>query len=108
MGNVQRSPAGLTLEVSFRNRTSGGLFEAVSYRHSNTRDFVLLTSAGARIQPAFGPGCPQWEEARIERGSSAGPDRLCFDVAGDTTKGTELDWSPDTGLFGASGTVPLP
>ena len=105
--DVQRSADRLTLKVSFRNDTGVGVFETVSYRHTGPLDFSLQDPGTGKLRPTTGPGCPAWEEARINRGSSAGPDRLCFDVVG-AEVAPLLWWSPDQGLLAASGSVPLP
>ena len=96
----------VTLDVRFRNNTPGGQFEAVSYRHTSPADFSLTVDGGGKISPTLSAGCPNWLEDRVERGGGAGPDRLCFDVPGGTTKAT-LYWSPDEGFLSVTGSVPL-
>jgi hypothetical protein len=96
----------VTMEVSFKNNTPAGQFEAVTYRHTNPADFSLAIEGGGKIRPTFGAGCPNWSEDRVVRGGAGGPDRLCFDVPPGTTRAT-LFWSPDEGFFSVTGSVPL-
>jgi hypothetical protein len=107
VSGITRIPGHLALRVSFRNNTPGSAFEAVSFRHTGPADFVLHYR-GLDLRPTAGDACPAWDERRIERGASAGPDPLCFDVPDPEPGRPELRWSPDTGLFGAAGSVPLP
>jgi hypothetical protein len=107
VSGIDRSAGRLALDVRFRNDTPGGLFEAVSYRHTSPGDFYLETASTGRIKPTTRDGCPAWREDRIERGAGAGPDHLCFDAPG-STGASELWWNPDTGVLGATGSIPLP
>jgi hypothetical protein len=104
--NVNLASSRVTLDVSFTNNTQAGGFEAVSYRHTSVADFSL-TAAGNKVKPVVDAGCPRWEEARVERGASAGPDKLCLPAPVGGLTGALLEWTPDTGVFPVTGTVPL-
>ncbi|MGI8608319.1 MAG: hypothetical protein ACR2MY_03680 [Candidatus Dormibacteria bacterium] len=97
----------LILDVTFRNDTGAQFLEAVSYRHTTPADFSLQYRGSGKVAPSTGPGCPAWPEVRIERGSAAGPERLCFLVPADASSQV-LWWSPDQGAFSAAGSVPVP
>ncbi len=107
--DITIGPGRLTMNVSFTNHTPGGGLEAVSYRHTSPADFAVNVKASRNNnRPVFGAECPQWEEPRIERGASSGADRLCFEGSfANTLSSLELTWTPDTGVFPVTGSVPL-
>ncbi len=108
MRNLNLSGGTVTMEVSFKNRTTGGGMEAVTYRHTSPVDFQLRHSGGANTKPFFDATCPNWEEARVERGGAeAGPDRLCFNAPASGLQGYELLWMPDEGVFPIAGSISL-
>ena len=93
--------------VAFKNRTQSTPFEAVSYRHTSPADFQLRSSAGVQQGPTFNSACPQWPELKIERGASAGPERLCFKEPSGGMAGAVVVWSPDLGLLFDDVRIPL-
>ena len=95
------------LEVRFTNHTSGGQFEAVSYRHTSPADFRLKWPDGSEHSAVFSADCPNWPELQIERGASSSPKPLCFDVPDTGMPGTSIVWDPDVGLFSAPVATPL-
>ena len=97
----------VTVMVSFRNNTQPQLLEAVSYRHTSPADFQVTPDGGNQGRPVFTAGCPDWPEIRVPRGSSAGPQPLCFRATAARLKGAVLSWQPDLGLFSVAGSVPL-
>ena len=106
--NLNLSGGVVTMDVSFKNRTAGGGFEAVSYRHTSPTDFQLHHSGSADTKPYFDAACPTWEEARVERGGAeAGPDRLCFKAPEGGLQGYDLLWMPDEGVFPIAGSISL-
>lgn len=107
MSNVKLDSGRVTLDVNFRNNTPGGGFEAVSYRHTSTTDFTMSGSDGVKRKPVVDGGCPSWEEARVERGGKAGPDKLCFEAPATGLTGAHLWWTPDLGVFPVTGSIPL-
>jgi hypothetical protein len=98
----------LTMRVSFKNNTPGGGFEAVSYRHTSPADF-RLHYLNVDLAPLLDAACPNWEEARVERGAgaAAGPDPLCFTAPAGDLAGAELRWTPDEGVFPIAGSISL-
>ena len=107
--DISISPGRLTMNVSVTNHTPGGGLEAVSYRHTSPADFAVnAISSRSNNRPVFGAQCPRWAE-QIERGASSGPDRLCFEGVdfAYTLSSLELTWTPDTGVFPVTGSVPL-
>lgn len=93
--------------MSFKNSTQPGGFEAVSYRHTTPADFSLSGGDGRKRAPIVDASCPSWPELRVERGGTAGPVRLCFAAPAAGLRGALLVWTPDTGIFPVTGTVPL-
>ncbi|HEY0493718.1 MAG TPA: hypothetical protein VGD57_09650 [Candidatus Dormibacteraeota bacterium] len=96
--NIHVSGEELTIDVRFKNQTSGG-FEAVSYRHTSPADFQLRGADGHQSPPHFSQTCPGWRELRLERGASAGPVTLCFPAPAGDYHQAQLIWSPDLGLL---------
>ena len=106
VSNIQATSTLVTLDVTLRNRTTGGL-EAVSYRHTSPADFLLSPSDGVDRPPVFNDGCPNWGEVRVERGQSMGPVPLCFEPPRLGLQGAVLLWDPDVGLFSHRVSIPV-
>lgn len=98
VSNIQVASDLVTLDLTLRNKTVGGL-EAVSYRHTSPADFQLSGTDGVDRAPLFNADCPDWGEARVNRGQSAGPLRLCFQPPREGLAGAVLLWNPDVGIF---------
>jgi hypothetical protein len=109
IGGASLDGGRLVMEVSFKNNTPAGGFEAVTYRHTSTADFTLAYPANNNAKPITDAACPGWEEARIERGapSPTGPDRLCFNAPPGGLADAELRWAPDEGVFPVAGSIAL-
>ena len=97
--DVQISGGKVALRAKFINHTQE-LLEAVSYRHTSPADFQILWPDGSKHDPIFGSDCPAWDEIKVERGSTVGPETLCFDARPTTgLSGVLLIWNPDLGFF---------
>jgi hypothetical protein len=106
VSNIQPASGLLSLDITLRNKTSGGL-EAVSYRHTSPADFVLNGTDGVDRVPVFSADCPDWGDLRVQRGQSVGPLRLCFEPPRYGLQGAVLLWDPDVGLFSHRESIPL-
>jgi hypothetical protein len=106
VSNIQTTPTLLTLQVTLRNKTSGGL-ETVSYRHTRPVEFVLSPTDGVDRAPVFNGDCPDWGEVRVQRGETMGPLPLCFEPPRLGLQGAVLLWDPDVGLFSHRVSIPL-
>ena len=108
LSNLSLSGGRVTMDVSFKNHTQAGGFEAVTYRHTSPADFELH-SGGGNSKPLFDASCTHWEEARVERGAANanGPDKLCFSAPSSGLSGAELRWTPDEGVFPIAGSISL-
>jgi hypothetical protein len=106
VSNIQPTSTLLSMDITLRNRTSGGL-EAVSYRHTKPSEFVLSPTDGVDRAPVFNSDCPNWDEVRVERGQTMGPMPLCFEPPRLGLQGAVLLWNPDVGLFSHRVSIPL-
>jgi hypothetical protein len=106
ISNLQTGTGLVSVDVTLRNRTTGG-FEAVSYRHTSPAEFQLNGTDGVDRAPIFNSDCPDWGEVRVERGATAGPFRLCFEPPRVGLQGTVLLWDPDVGLFSHRISIPI-
>lgn len=97
----------VSVQVRFRNHTQGELLDAVSYRHTSPVDFALRIGDGRTLAPIFAADCPGWEEVRVERGSTVGPEKLCFHNPTNGLRGASMIWSPDLGLLFRQVSIPL-
>jgi hypothetical protein len=68
ISNLSSANGLVTMQVRFKNHTTGDALEAVSYRHTSRADFKLHAPDGGEVGPLFNGQCPDWGELRIERG----------------------------------------
>jgi hypothetical protein len=100
-----RSAAGITsFQASFKNHTASD-FGATSFRPTSPRDFQLRLKDRVEVPPSFSADCPDWGELHVERGSSAGPAKVCFQTP--TAAGASVVWSPDLGILFREVRIPL-
>ena len=99
VGAIQADASRVTMQVTLRNNTTRGGFEAVSYRHTSPADFRLSGSDGISRLPVFSADCPDWGEVRVERGATAGPEKLCFQSPTLGLHGAAVVWEPELGVF---------
>lgn len=104
ISNVQSANGTTSFDVTFKNHTAADL-GTTSYRPTTPHDFRLRLKNGDSLRPVFGAGCPDWGELHVERGSSAGPVRLCFKTS--ATAGAVVAWSPDLGFLFVEVGIPL-
>ena len=106
VSNIQATPTLVTMDITLRNRTTGGL-EAVSYRHTSPAEFLLSPSDGVDRAPVFNDSCSNWGDLRVQRGQSTGPLPLCFEPPRLGLQGAVLLWDPDVGLFSHRVSIPI-
>jgi hypothetical protein len=100
-----RSAAGTTsFQASFKNRTAPDL-GTTSFRPTSPRDFQLRLVDGRQLSPSFSGDCPDWGVLHVERGASAGPEKLCFQTP--TAAGAFVVWGPDLGFLFDDVRIPL-
>jgi hypothetical protein len=107
ISQLQSAGDRVSAQVRFRNHTQGDLLDAVSYRHTSPADFALRAGDGRTLAPVFTADCPKWEEVRVERGSTVGPEQLCFQDHLNDLRGASMVWSPDLGLLFRQVSIPL-
>jgi hypothetical protein len=94
----------VAVQVGFKNHTPVG-FGAGNYRPTSPADFQLREANGSQLHPSFAGDCTDWGEIHVVRGSSAGPESLCFKA--ESSAGASLVWSPDLGFLFDDVVVPL-
>ena len=106
VSDIQAPPGRVTMLVTLRNKTVGGL-EATPYRRTSPADFRLSGSDAVSRAPVFAADCPDWGEVRVQRGATAGPFRLCFESPLLGLHGAALLWYPDVGFLSRQISIPL-